>query len=417
MNFYMQLDGKGDKSTMVENTMEKEVENIEEPIRILQYVRVLDNGGIEKFIFSYLENMDRDKVNFDFLLTRNQEESYDEELKSLRCRKEIVEMKLTKIPVIRCVESYVKLKRFFTNHDYKIIHFQSVGETIGGAFAILAAKHAGVPVRIVHGHSAAYDDEVFYKKILQKLGRKAHMAWGTHWFACSKEAALLSFGEEACNQGKVQYIHNAIHSSDYQYFKEDRETIRKELGIREKFVIGNIGRMSPPKNHFFMVDVLQKILEKRPDAMLLFVGGYSTSYNGYFESIRKYVHKMGLDNKVIFTGERKDANRLLNAMDVFLFPSLWEGLGIVAVEAQANGLPVVASTKVPKDTKLTDLIQYVDLKDTLDIWAEVILKSVTQKERKSHGMEIKAKGYDLETEAVRLQEIYQKLIAYKESAI
>lgn len=410
MGNFFKMHKKG-KEKIAENLMETNT-NIEEPIRVLQYVRVLDNGGIEKFIFSYLENMNRSRVNFDFLLTRNQVESYDEELQRLGCRKEVVAMKLTKIPMIRCIESYVKLKKYFRNHEYKVIHFQSVGETIGGAFAILAAKHAGVPVRIVHGHSAAYDGEAFYKKILQALGRKAHMAWGTHWFACSKEAALLSFGNDACRHGKVQYIHNAICSSDYRYSEEERKSVRQELNLQGKLVIGNIGRMSPPKNHLFMLDVLSKVLEKRPDAVLLLVGGYSTSYDGYFENLQKVIHKKGLGGKVIFTGEKKDANRLLNAMDIFLFPSLWEGLGIVAVEAQANGLPVLASTKVPRDTKLTDLIHYVDLKASLDVWADVILKSSAQRERRSHGEEIRANGYDLETEAVKLQEMYLGLISW-----
>lgn len=383
---------------------------MEEPIRILQYVRVLDNGGIEKFIFNYLENIDRSKVNFDFLLTRDQIESYDVELTRLGCRKEIVELKLGKIPLIRCVEAYCKLKKYFKDHEYRVVHFQSVGETIGGAFAILAAKHAGVPVRIVHGHSAAFEGEKIYRKWLQALGRKAHMAWGTHWFACSREAALLSFGEKACNEGKVEYIHNAIQSADFRYSEEEREQIRTELGIDDKIVVGNIGRMSPQKNHLFMIDVLEKILEKNPNAVLLFIGGYSTTYDGYFENAKKYVHEKNLDDKVIFTGERKDANKLLNAMDVFLFPSLWEGLGIVAVEAQANGLPVVASTKVPQDTKLTELIQYVDLNAPLELWANTILNASTVAVRKSRCEEIRAKGYDLETEARKLETRYRKMV-------
>ena len=404
----MRLRGKDFKSSVNDNVVE-EMRNEEQPIRILQYVRVLDNGGIEKFIFSYLENMDREKVNFDFLLTRNQKESYDDELKKYGCQKKIVELKLCKIPIIRCIESYVKLKRFFRENTYKVIHFQSVGETIGGAFAILAAKHAGIPVRIVHGHSATYDGEVFYKKILQELGRKAHMKWGTHWFACSKEAALLSFGEDACNQGKVCYIHNAICSSNFRYVEDVRKSVRKELNLQGKFVIGNIGRMSPPKNHVFMVNILEKILEKRSNAVLVFVGGYSTSYEGYLDGVKEYVHKKRLDNSVIFTGERKDINRLLNAMDVFLFPSLWEGLGIAAIEAQANGLPVVASTKVPKETKFTNLIQYIDLKAPIDVWSEAVLKNYELSNRQSHEAEIRNSGYDIETEACRLQYIYQKL--------
>lgn len=396
-------------ATITVELKETKTEDTSNPIRILQYVRVLDNGGIEKFIFSYLDNIDRSKVKFDFLLTRNQMESYDEELKRLECRKEVVEMKLTKIPVIRCIESYIKLKRYFRDHNYKIIHFQSVGETIGGAFAILAAKHAGVPIRIVHGHSAPYSGEALYKKILQTLGRKAHMAWGTHWFACSQEAALLSFGKDACDHGKVQYIHNAIRRSDYRYSDEERNLVRKELGLQGKLVIGNVGRMSPEKNHLFMLHLLAKVLEERPDAILLFVGGHSASHDGYFENLQKYIHEQGLDCNVVFAGERKDANRLLNAMDVFLFPSLWEGFGIAAVEAQANGLPVVASTKVPRDTKLTDLIDYVDLEAPLDVWVKTILKNTEQTKRKSHGEEIMVNGYDLETEAVKLQKIYQRL--------
>lgn len=381
---------------------------MEDCIRVLQYVRVLDNGGIESLIFNLLEKTDREYVNYDFLLTRNQKESYEQDMEKYGCRKIVVSSKYSRLIPVRFYRSYRSLKQYFETHPYKIVHFQAVGTSFGGALALLAAKKAGIPVRIVHAHSAASKTNMI-RCVDIKLGQYLHRKWGTHFMACSKKAAEFSYGRDFQKRIKVHYLKNGIDTKKFIFNGENRSSVRWEFGIQNKFVLGTIGRLSPQKNHIFMVDVLAETLKIRDDAVLLVVGGLSATHEEYAKKVKTYVVEKGLQDKVIFAGERHDAHRIFSAIDAYLFPSLWEGLGIAAVEAQANGLPVFASSHVPEETNLTENMHYWKLEDGPETWARRIAEFSYEDKRKDYSQEIIQSGYDIRSSARELQDIYLEL--------
>jgi len=379
-------------------------------LRVLQYVRVLDNGGIEKLIFSLLENTDRSKVNYDFLLTRNQKEAYEDEIKKYNSKKIVVKGKSKGSIISRYSYSYRSLYKYFCSCPYKIVHFQSVGTSFGGALAILAAKRAGIPVRIVHAHSADSKMNII-RRINVIFGQYLNRKWGTHFMACSDKAAQFSFGKKYKKHCKVEILKNGINIDKFKYDPVIRDEVKKEFDLEGKFVIGAIGRLSPEKNHIFMLEVLKEVVKIRKDAVLLIVGSTSATHEEYEKRIKHLIENSGLNDHVIFAGERNDAYRLYNAFDVYLFPSLWEGLGIVAIEAQANGLPVIASTVVPHEAKLTSNFHYISLKDNATIWANTICQDCNN--RVDEHEKIVLAGYDISDSSLRLTNYYLSL--YKQS--
>lgn len=382
-----------------------------EPIRILQYVRVLDNGGIEKLIFDLLDSTDRERVAYDFLLLRNQEEAYEEQIKKYNSKKIIVIPQKARFFPIKYRNLYKALYQYFKECEYTIIHFQSIGNSFGGSLALLAAKNAGIPVRIVHGHSAGGEARNILRKIDAALGRKTHMMWGTNFIACSKMAAIYSFGKR--NLDRVKILNNGIHPEKFSFNLDFRNEVRDELGISKNFVLGSISRLSPQKNHHFMIDILEEMLKIRSDTVLLIVGSFSTHNDGYLDSIKAYIKKKNLLQKVVFAGERKDAYRVMNAIDAYLFPSLWEGLGIAAIEAQANGLNVFASDCVPEEAHITNNYHVISLKDGAKKWVEAICKVQYNIPRLDCSREVSEAGYNIRISAKQMEEYYEKLTVEK----
>ena len=374
-------------------------------IRILQYVRVLDNGGTENLVFSLLDKIDREAVAFDFLLTRNQKEAFDSEIEKYQCRKVIVELPHRKTIAGKAVVIYKQMYSYFTHCDYSIVHFQSVGTSVLGSLPILAAKRAGIPVRIIHAH-ASNSPMPLLRRINVLGGQITHRLWGTHFMACSESAAEFSFGKKYREKITVKILKNGIDVEKYRFNENARIELRRELNLENSFVIGSIGRLSPEKNHLFMLDILEAILEEKPDARLVIIGSESASHEEYAAQLKKSIHMRGLEKHVLSLGERKDAWRFYSAFDVFLFPSLREGFGIAAIEAQANGLPVFASASIPKATNLTSCIRYIDLDEAPKTWAEQIMKSSV---RKDEAYKISEAGFDIRFSAADLQTFYEDL--------
>ena len=376
-----------------------------EELRVLQYVRVLDNGGIESLIFNLLDKTERNRVNYDFLLLRDQIESHEDDIQKYNSQKIIVNIDLSGNIFSRYKKLYLGLLKYFENCPYKIVHFQAVGTSFGGSLALLAAKKSGIPIRIVHAHSADYKTNVI-RRIDILLGQWFHKKWGTHFMACSDKAAQFSFGKNYKKHCKVIILNNGIDTDKFRFDEAERIRVRQEYDIENKFVIGSIGRLSPQKNHIFMLDVLKEVLKIKDNAVLLVVGSSSTNHEEYAEMLKKTIDSSELKKHVIFTGEIKDANRIYNGFDVYLFPSLWEGLGIAAIEAQTNGLPVFASNNVPIEAKITSNFHYLSLEDSAKKWAEKICENC---HRKDEYDKVISAGYDISSSAKKLTQYYLSL--------
>lgn len=328
-----------------------QAEKSKKPVIVAQIMGKWIGGGVESVIMNYYRHLDHTKVQFDFICDEDSTRIPYDEIKKLGGRVFLVP-KYQKLP------QYLKaLEGLFRKNQYRIVH--SNVNTLS-VFPLYAAKKAGVPVRISHSHSTSNARE-WKRNIIKNILRPFSKKYATDYFACSELAGRYLFGNKTFDQGKVKIIHNAIDLDKFKFDKVARKKLREEFGIKDStVVIGHVGRFVKQKNHDFLIDVFNEYHTKNPDSKLLLVGTGPLE-----EKIKAKVEKLNLSNSVLFLGQREDTNKLYSAMDVFCLPSLYEGLGMVLIEAQMNGLPCLASDKVPKEAKITENIDFIvfDIKE------------------------------------------------------
>lgn len=359
------------------------------PIRVLHILQRMEAGGTQALLMNIYRKIDRTKVQFDFLVVYKEKQFYDEEIKSLGGHV----YKLSFREDLNLFKFQRDLYNFFHNHiEYKIVHCHAY---TFGYFCLKAAKQAGVPVRIAHSHSnAAVQDVKFLVKIVMQ---KLFTLHSTDLFACSEEAGKFAFKEK-----HFEIIKNAIDSQNFIANTDTRKDIRKELGLEDRFVVGHVGRMQPEKNHDFLIDVFAQIKKKKSDAELILVGTGTLE-----EKVKSKVTEKGLSDCVHFLGNRKDMNRIYQAMDVFVFPSLFEGLGIVAIEAQAAGIPIVCSEGLPPETDITPIYQKLMLSDGVEKWADTALEiAMSPNAHKNMQQYVIDEGFDMDETAKKMEEYY-----------
>ena len=326
----------------------------EKPIVVAQIMGKWFGGGVEAVIMNYYRNIDRSKVQFDFICDEDSTNIPYDEIKKLGGR------------VIICppYQKIFEYERFlidlFKKNNYKIVHSNINALSI---FPLRAAKKAGVPIRIAHSHSTTNKKE-WKKNLMKQVLRPFSKKYATDYFACSELAGRWLFGDKTFEQGKVTIINNAIDLDKFKYDEKVRKEKRKELNINDDtLVVGHIGRFVAQKNHTFLIDIFSELHKKEKNSILLLIG-----QGPLMNEIQEKVEALGISDSVKFLGQRDDANELYNIMDLFLFPSLYEGLGMVLIEAQANGLPCITSTEVPKIADISNNVQFCDLNDSIDIW-------------------------------------------------
>lgn len=356
------------------------------PIRILHIVSFMQRGGLETLIMNCYRNIDREKMQFDFIVHRDFRADYDDEIEALGGR-------IYRLPRLNPFSPGYKkaLLDFFRSHpEYKIVHCHL---DCMSALPLAAAKACGVPVRIAHGHNSNQDKD--WKYPLKRLFMRKIPATATHFFACSEEAGAWMFPGQP-----VTVINNGIESDRFAYDPAVREAVRTELMLDDSLTLGHVGRFMPQKNHEFLIDIFAAVHAVDPAARLLLVG------TGDLEGqIHQKVSRLGLDEAVQFLGVRSDVNRILQAVDVFLLPSLYEGLGMAAVEAQAAGLPCIVSDEVPRLCDMTGHVSFLPLDAKPEQWAEAVLKAV-RLPRESQKEKIAAAGFDIQSTAQWLSDFY-----------
>lgn len=362
-------------------------------IRVLHVVTHMNRGGLETMLMNYYRSIDREKVQFDFLTHRPYDGDYGEEIKKLGG-------KIYHLPTLNPFSRRYKkiLRHFFYAHpEYQIIHVHQ--DCLSGVI-LKIAKECGIKVRIAHSHTANQDKNLKY--IIKRYYMRMIPLYGTNLFACSKEAGKWMF-----RGADFQILNNAIYSRNYIYSPEIKEKMRDEFGISQSdLVLGHVGRFSTPKNHSFLIDIFCQVKKQEPSAKLLLVGNDN---DGNAEKIKEKVKMYGLQDSVIFTGLRKDIPNVLQAMDVFVFPSHYEGLALALVEAQASGLPCLSSDKVTCESKLTDIVHQIPLSEGAEVWAKKAIKMAKETVRRDTSEEIRAAGFDIEENVKWLQNYYIKL--------
>lgn len=363
-----------------------------EPIRVAQIMGKWVGGGVEAVVMNYYRHIDRDKIQFDFICDDDSTRIPTEEIEKLGG-------KVILIPPYQKVFKYHKtLKKVLQEGQYKIVHSHINALSV---FSLWAAKSAGVPVRIAHSHSTSNKKE-WKKTLLKNILRPFSKVFATDYFCCSELAGRWLFGNKTYDQGKVYLLNNAIDVDKFKYDEKIRKEKRKELNIKyNQLVIGHIGRFVQQKNHDFLIDIFNEIYKQDKNAILLLIGEGPLK-----EEIQNKVNELGLDKNVKFLGQRSDANELYQAMDTFVLPSLYEGLPVVGVEAQAAGLPCFFSTDMTKETEILDSTKFISLTHKSKYWADKILKEVSLFKRQDTSEEIVDNKFSIKNEAKKLYSYY-----------
>ncbi len=368
-----------------------------EPVRVLFLETVMDRGGAETMTMNYFRCIDRSKVEFDFLVHRDYKAAYEDEIIELGGK------------IYRCCPPYPQnffkyyktINKLFKEHpEYHIIHGNMMEH---GAIAYLSAKRMNIPVRICHAHTSGDSRPINIRNTILWIYRKITMYCITHKFACGEKAAKWIFGEK--NISDVTYIKNAIDAKSYQYNSRVRESVRADFNLNGKYVVGHVGRFFEPKNHPFIIDIFYEVSKIEPNAVLVLVGGGELD-DAVLNTTKKKVEKLGIEDKVIFTGVRQDVNRILQAFDVFILPSLREGLPVVMVEAQASGLHCIVSDKVPTECDITGNVERISLEAGAKVWAERILLYRNMEPHLDTLKQIIDSGYDIHENAKWLEQFY-----------
>lgn len=358
-------------------------------VRVLHIFHEMANGGIENFVMNYYRFIDREKVQFDFLTSVDEPGYFDEEIKSLGGRIYHAFPKKNPIKNYQSIASIVKEQKF------SIVH-RHTGSAIAN-FDLLAAKHGGASTLIAHSHATQAG-----RKWLHYLARSLCKVDAVE-YACSEDAGKWLFGEKDYEAGKVQIIKNAIDAKRFAFNSERRNEIRKIQGLKDEFVIGHVGNFNEAKNHSFIIDVFYEIQKNNPKAVLWLIG------DGVLRKrIEEKVEKLNIKDKVIFWGIRKDVADIMQAMDVFIFPSLFEGFGIVALEAQCAGLRCfVSDGSVPKEIDIVGNTKFISLLTDTKEWAEIINDFFDAGEDRTIGYKrVKEAGFDIRDAAKDLERRY-----------
>lgn len=367
----------------------------QEPIRVAQIMGKWLGGGVESVVMNYYRHIDRNKVQFDFICDEDSKYIPREEIESLGG-------KIILIPPYQKPFKYHKeLKRVLKNGNYKIVHSHISTMSF---FSLWAAKSAKVPVRIAHAHSTTNKQEK-KKNLMKQVLRPFSKVFATDYFCCSELAGRWLFGNKTYDQGKVYLLNNAIDVDKFKYDEKIRKAKRKELKIKDKdLVIGHIGRFVQQKNHSFLIDIFNEVHKQNKNTVLLLAGEGPLK-----EEIENKVKELGLEKNVMFLGQRNDANELYQTMNAFVLPSLYEGLPVVGVEAQAAGLPCFFSTDMTKETKVLQTSKFISLTHTPQYWAKEMLKQLNSYTRVDTEKEITANSFNIKIEVTKLEQQYNKL--------
>lgn len=364
-------------------------------IRILQCVNDMHRAGLETMLMNYYRQLDKSQIQFDFLTHRPWRGDYDDEIESMGG-------KVYYAPRLYPwnIPSYNRwMKQFFAEHpEYTIVH--SHIDTMS-YLPLRAAKKAGVKYRIAHSHNTALDKD--YKYLLKQYYRSKITGVANVYLACGREAGKFLF-----NDKKFTVVPNAIDASKFYYNPEVRAKKREELGLNDEFVIGHVGRLSYQKNHTFLIDIFEQIHKKDEKAVLLLAGEGEKE-----QEIKDKVERLGLSSNVRFLGNRSDVNELYQAMDVFLLPSLFEGIPVVGVEAQFAGLQCIFSVNTPDEVAFTDKVKFIELSQSAEKWAEEVINCKGAERKTDEEMLMKSE-YNINSGENKLESIYHDLYEAKQ---
>ncbi len=361
-------------------------------IRVLHMIASLEMGGSQSMVMNIYRHINREKVQFDFIVDHTKYDDYRNEIEQLGG-------KIYILPTFKG-KNYFEIKRawndFFNKHpEYRILHTHS--RSYASIYLPIAKKHG--LVTIAHSHSTSNGKNL--KSRIKDIMQLPIRFQADYMFACSLEAGEWLFGEKAVKTERFKIIPNAIDASKFGFNPDIRKRVRSEWGLGDSFVIGHVGRMMAPKNHFFLLNCFAEFKKDNSNSKLLLVGDGELS-----QEIKDFAKEIGVLQDTIFVGNTVTPQDYYQAMDCFVFPSLWEGFGMCVIEAQTSGLPCLVSDVVPKSADLgTGLVSFVSLDEGPTHWAKMIKKC----ERTDNSVIVAESNFDINNSAKKLQLFYEEL--------
>ena len=366
-----------------------------EPLRVLQVIGAMDRGGAETLVMNLYRNIDRSKIQFDFLVNEKRECDFDSEIKELGG-------KIYYIPRYKIFNYFhykAECRKFFSNHHYSIVHGH-IG--LPAAIYLNIAKQNG-SFTIAHSHRANYP--LNPPELAFRICSKSVRSVADYFIACSKQAGIDRFGKAIIYSPNYTELKNGIDLNKIRYDQTARAEIRNKLNIPlDAPVFGHVGRLTEVKNHKFLLDVFREILNRKPESILLLCG------RGELEKqLNNQAQELGISKSVKFLGVRDDIPEILSAVDVFLFPSLSEGLGLAVVEAQSSGLPCIVSTGVPNSVRIREQTVFLDLSLGANTWASEAVKALDECDASTRNkafQNAQVAGFDIKDSANWLSKLY-----------
>ncbi|EST12719.1 glycosyltransferase family 1 [Sporolactobacillus laevolacticus DSM 442] len=365
--------------------------------RVLVYGLGTSVGGMEEYIMNLFRTIDRSKYVFDIIPHGGKFFYAEQEVNQLGGK--VYKITGQKQSLYGSMKELNKLlKNLRSSHE--IIYFNSCGFYNILPFVLAKKYHYTI---ITHGHNSRDAERSVLVEVLHCINR-IYVRWISKYrFACSKAAGEWIFGKHYFHQKKVKIINNAIDCEKFRFRERIRQAVRKQLNVENDLVIGHVGRFVYQKNHDFLIDLFHAIHQRNEKSKLLLIG------EGELRSkIEEKVKDLGLDDGVLFLGNRKDIPELMWAMDLFVLPSRFEGLPVVAVEAQAAGLPLILSDTISEETRITKLVTFCSLKNPLSYWEEAVLSGISK--HRDMEKEIKSSGFDIKDQANKFVVVLDRLI-------
>lgn len=364
------------------------------PMRVAQVIGRLSAAGVEAVVNNYCREMEPSRVQFDYFIDEGSPCEPPEEMIARGAR-------YFRIPSSRHpVRRVLALQGLFRRNGYRIVHahMNALNQMV-----LLAALVAGVPVRISHSHSTS-DPAEGARALVKEALRHTGGWFATDLMACGEQAGRWLFGDRAYDAGKVTLLHNAIDLKRFRCDAQARRLVREELGLEGRFVVGHVGRFMRQKNHAFLLEAFAMAHRERPDAVLMLAGDGALR-----ERCERLAQELGIADAVRFLGIRDDVPRLYSAMDAFALPSLYEGLPVVGVEAQAAGLPCLFSDHISREADATGEVRFLPL-DTA-AWAQALAACAarSEEERTQAAQRLAGGIYDLHACGRQLQERYETM--------
>lgn len=377
---------------MIRDLLIMEVQKTESPIRIAHILGKMNGAGVESMVMNYYRHIDKSKIQFDFIVDEDSRLVPYEEIASLGGN-------VFEVPPYQHLHRYNhELTEILKKNHYSIVH--SHINTLS-VFPLKVAKRYGIATRIAHSHSTAAPGETM-KNVIKNILRPLSKTYPTHYCSCSLSAGEWLFGKNITLNKPLNIVNNGIDVDLFLFDESERVTLRKELGIENNYVLGHTGRLCFQKNQEFLINMLNELLKQVPEAVLLLIGDGPEQ-----KKLIKLARDYDILDNILFLGNKSDVHRYYNAMDVFVFPSRYEGFGISAIEAQASGMPVLLSDKVPEEACLTEKCTVLSIENGVESWVDTLFRRKEDKDRDSI---IDFEEFNISNNVEKLEEYYLKIL-------